>query len=196
VSASPAQVELGDSGLLLLERGRLGNALRSGGRGVAFQRVGGFGASAGRIGAVTDHGDGRYSARYRADTAGRPDTIRALLDGVPVTSSRPTVTVVCTALAVSPAQSQVTVNYTTSSRAPVRHVTLPSGVSTTVTLWARDDRACPVTVPVLVDLGTAGGTSGGVLGAVVDQGAGTHVASHRQTAGTVTAVVARWTACR
>ncbi|HXV92243.1 MAG TPA: invasin domain 3-containing protein, partial [Pseudonocardia sp.] len=192
VSASPAQVELGDSGLLLLEtRDAWGNALRSGGRGVAFQRVGGFGASAGRIGAVTDHGDGRYSARYRADTAGRPDTIRALLDGAPVTSARPTITVVCTALAVSPAQSQVTVNDTTPSRAPVRHVTLPSGVSTTVTLWARDDRACPVTVPVLVALGTAGGTSGGVMGAVVDQGDGTYVASFTGgTAGTASAVVA------
>jgi len=192
LAASPALVELGDSGLLLLEtRDAWGNALRAGGRSVAFQRVGGFGVSSGRIGAVTDHGDGRYSARYRADTAGRPDTIRASMDGVPVTSARPTITVVCTAQVVSPVQSQVTVNDTTPSRAPVRHVTLPSGVSTTVTLWARDERACPVTVPVAVVLGTSGGTSGGVLGAVVDQGDGTYVAAFTGgMAGTATAIVA------
>ena len=100
-------IELGDSATLLLEtRDAYGNLLGSGGRSVVFHRVGGFGVSAGSIGPVTDHGDGTYAARYLSDSAGRPDTIYTSVDGVPLTSPRPTITVTCTATSVSPALSR------------------------------------------------------------------------------------------
>ncbi|MGE3525334.1 MAG: invasin domain 3-containing protein, partial [Gemmatimonadales bacterium] len=178
LSVLPEQVDLGDSSLIRLDtRDGFGNPLGQGGLAVTFRRSNAIGASVGRISPVMDQGDGSYSAFYVADTAGIPDTIRASVGGLPVTTVRPTIQVVCTPGPVDLTTSGLTVNDTTPAQSPSRQVTLQSGVTTTITLRTRDSRSCPVTAPHIVVFGTTGGTSTGVLGSTVDQGDGTYTAT-------------------
>ncbi len=178
LAAAPATVALGDSATIrLTTRDALGNTVSEGGQAVSFQRVGGAGTSMGTIRGLRDVGDGSYTAYYVADSAGTPDTIRATLNGDLVTSGMPTLTVICSAGPVSLAASTVLVNDTTAAQSPVKHVTLPSGVTTTVTLRVRDNQGCPVSSPLTVSFGAVGGTSTGTLGATVDQGDGTYTAT-------------------
>jgi len=178
LSASPATLNLGDSATIVLSTvDGFGNLVGQGGRAVVFQRAGGPGSSSGTIRGEVDHGDGRYSAYYVSDAAGAGDTIRAILDGVLVSSGMPTITVVCTPGPVSLVGSVMTVNDTTAAARPVSQVTLPSGVTTTITLQARDSRSCPVTAPLTVVFSTSGGGSTGQIGPTVDQGDGSYTAT-------------------
>jgi adhesin/invasin len=190
VSVSPAQVQLDDSALITLTtRDAFGNALATGGHTVMFARQGGFGASAGRIRATTDPGDGRYTAYYVADSAGTADAISATLDGAAVTSGTASILVVCTPGPVSLDVSDATVNDSTAARTPSKQVVLPSGVTSTILLRVRDSRSCPVTTPHTVAFTLGGGTSTGTLGGVVDQGDGSYTATFTAvTAGTATTV--------
>jgi adhesin/invasin len=190
VSVAPAQVELDDSALITLTtRDDFGNALVSGGHTVSFARRGGFGSSAGRIGAVADHGDGHYTAYYVADSAGTADAIEASVDGAALTSGQPSILVTCTPGPVSLDVSDATVNDSTPDRTPSKQVVLASGVTSTILLRVRDTRTCPVTAPHIVAFTLSGGTSTGVLGGVVDQGDGSYTATVTAvTAGTATTV--------
>ncbi len=169
---------LGDSAMITLAtRDSFGNGLAKGGHTVAFARRGRPGTGVGIIRGFVDHSDGRYTAWYVADSAGAADTITAALDGIAVTSALPAVTVVCSAGAPSPSVTVVTVNDTTAAHNPVHHATLPSGVSTTITLLARDQRGCPVSAPHTIAFATSGGSSTGHIGSTVDQGDGSYIAT-------------------
>ena len=62
-----------------------------GGHWVLIQR--GTGTSNGTLSAVTDHGDGTYTATFTGNTAGTARTFNAFIDGYPITSPLPAVTV-------------------------------------------------------------------------------------------------------
>ncbi len=94
----------------LVTRDAQGNHLIGGGRLVAFGVSGG--TSAGTLGPTTDHGDGRYSAVFTATARGTPVTVSATVDGVPVATALPTVTV---AAGVSPDSSYLEVSSDTVS---------------------------------------------------------------------------------
>jgi adhesin/invasin len=149
------------------------------------------GVSVGRIGPVTDHEDGTYTAQYHGDSAGTADLIRSTIDGQPITSASPSVTVgpACTPGPVSLAVSDVTINDTTLARRPVKTLTLPSGVTTTMTLRITDSFGCPVPEPHSVVFATAGGSSTGILGATVALGHGIFTATFTgHTSGSVTQI--------
>ena len=194
VDAAPSRVPLGDSATIRLRaRDGYGNPLAAGGLAVAFQREGGKGVSVGRIGPVSDHQDGTYTAQYVGDSAGLPDVIHATLEGFAVTSPSPTLTVgpACTAGPVSLAISDLTINDTTRARFPVKALTLPSGVTTTVTLRVNDSRSCPVSQSHAVVVTATGGTSTGVVGDVVNLGDGRYEMTFiGQVAGTTTTLTA------
>ena len=193
LTATPRRLGSGDSARVRLQaRDAYGNEVAQGGRRVTFRRTGGDGVSLGRLGPVTDAGDGTYLAWYHADSAGAPDEIRATLDGATVRSTVSiTVGAVCTPGPVSYDASEVTVNDTTAARRPVKSLTLQSGVTTTVNLKVSDARGCPITAPLAVAFAAAGGTSTGVLGATVDQGDGTWTATFTgRVSGAATTVTA------
>jgi outer membrane lipoprotein SlyB len=185
-------INVRDSAIVrLVARDRFGNVLRHGGREVTFARFGGVGVSVGRIGPVTDHEAGTYTAQYHGDSAGTADLIRSTIDGQPITSASPSVTVgpACTPGPVSLAVSDVTINDTTLARRPVKTLTLPSGVTTTMTLRITDSFGCPVPEPHSVVFATAGGSSTGILGATVALGHGIFTATFTgHTSGSVTQI--------
>ncbi|HJU75222.1 MAG TPA: invasin domain 3-containing protein, partial [Gemmatimonadaceae bacterium] len=96
-----------------------------------------------------------------------------------ITSASPTVTVgaACTAGPVSLTTTELTINDTTVAQNPVAALTLPSGVTTTLTLRVRDADGCPVTQPHRVAFSVAGGGSTGVLGATADLLDGRYIAT-------------------
>jgi adhesin/invasin len=193
LSAVPQRVGAGDSAAVRLEtRDKYGNRVPAGGRQVTLRRTGGSGVSVGRLGPVSDAGDGTYTAWYHADSAGAPDVIRATLDGLGVRATVSiTVGTACTPGPISYTATDITVNDTTPARQPVRSITLPSGVTTTVTLRVRDARGCPITSPLDVAFAVTGGTSTGTLGSTVNQGDGTYTATFTgHTAGSATTVTA------
>jgi len=79
------------STLMLITRDESSAAVTSGGHAVAFDVSGG--TSTGTLGAVSDHGDGTYSATFTGNTTGTPLTVTATVDGGAVTSTAPTVQV-------------------------------------------------------------------------------------------------------
>ena len=177
-TAAPTRVDVGDSALVRLEtRDGYGNRLEAGGLVVTFQRAGGPGVSVGHLRPVTDAGDGSYLAAYIADTAGVPDTVLATIGTTAVIAAMPVIQVTCTPGAASTQQSTLTVNDTTAAKAPTNAVSLPSGVSTTVTLTVRDSRGCPITASHVVAFTVSGGTGTGTLGPTVDQGDGSYTAT-------------------
>ncbi len=178
--ADPSVINVRDSATVrLVTRDAYGNLVRLGGRRVTFSRAGGAGVSVGHLGAVSDDQDGMYTAQYFADSAGTADVIRATLDGHTVTSPSPTITVgaACTPGPLSLSSSELTVNDTTVAQRPVSTLTLPSGVTTTVTLRVRDAFGCPVTQPHNVIFSLAGGSSTGLLGPTVSLADGRHTAT-------------------
>jgi adhesin/invasin len=195
LSAAPAEIAPGDSSVVQL-RGRdgYGNDLAAGGRTVLFNRHGPYSAGVGHFTPVVDHGDGRYSAYFVADTAGTAAFIAATLDGDTVKSGDPSILVACapgTVQIVSLDVSDVTVNDSTPARRPSKQVVLASGVTSTILLRARDSRTCLVTAPHTVVFTTSGGTSTGTLGPVLDQGDGSYTAGFTAVAaGTPTTVQA------
>jgi adhesin/invasin len=93
VSVSVASVVAGATTTLTLQaKDQYGNEITVGGRSVLFTTSGG--TSTGEISATSDNGDGTYSATFAAELAGTATTICASIDGAPVTSALPTITVV------------------------------------------------------------------------------------------------------
>ena len=178
--ADPSLVNVGDSATIrLVTRDSYGNEAWQGGGRVTFARSGGAGVSVGRIGPVTDRGDGTYTAQYRADSAGTPDAIRATLDGRAITSASPTIAVgpACTPGPISLSASDVSINDTTPAQRPVKRLTLQSGVTTTLTLRVKDALGCAVTQHRNVAFAAVGGSSTGVIGPTVDLADGRYTAT-------------------
>jgi adhesin/invasin len=178
LTADPPFINVGDTAtIVLVTRDAYGNALTSGDHAVSFSRMGGPGASVGRILEVIDHGNGRYTAAYVGDSVGTQDVIAAAIDGHSVTSTLPAITVgpSCTPGPLSLSSSDLTINDTTSARVPVKALTLPSGVTTTLTIRVRDALDCPIAAFHAVAVTASGGQSTGVTGETVDLGDGRHV---------------------
>jgi adhesin/invasin len=149
-----------------------------GGATVAFSRTGG--TSNGSISAVTDHGDGTYTAVFSATTAGTATTINALFNGKPITTTAPTVTV--TYGAVSAANSVLLSDLSV----------IASGDIAELTLTTYDAHGNAVTSGgAAVTLGHAGGTSTGNFGTITDNGDGSYSAFFTGvTAGSATSIIA------
>ena len=93
ITVSDDTVAAGSGAVMgLMVRDAYGNRHTTGGLDVSFYLSGG--TSNGTIGSVTDNGDGSYSADFTAQTAGTPSDVGATITGNPVTSARPTVTVI------------------------------------------------------------------------------------------------------
>ena len=177
--AEPSTVNMRDSATVrLVARDAYGNVVRRGGQRVTFSRTGGAGVSVGHIGPVADNADGTYTAQYFADSAGTADSIRATIDARAITSPSPTITVgeACTAGPISYAVSELTINDTTIAHRPVATLTLPSGVTTTLTLRVRDALGCAITQPHSIAF-TVTGASTGALGSTVDLLDGRYIAT-------------------
>ncbi len=169
VTVAAASIAAGDATTITLTaRDASGNALGGGGATVAFSL--GAGTSVGTIGPTTDQGDGTYTATFTATGTGSARTILASVNGDPVTSTAPTITV--SAGAVSPSQSTVS----------VADATVASGSATTVMLTARDGLGNILTgggLTVAFTLG--GGSSAGTFSLVTDAGDGTYTATFTAT---------------
>ncbi|MGO9915982.1 MAG: invasin domain 3-containing protein [Isosphaeraceae bacterium] len=137
----------------------------TGGLSVAFGL--GNGSAGGTFGAVTDNGDGTYTAVFTGTTAGT-NTITATINGQPVTTTAPSVT-------VTPGQVDLTQS-TVSASAPA----LPVGGTTTVTLLARDAYGNEETTGGLtVSFGLDSPV--GTFSQVIDNGNGTYSATFTAT---------------
>src|SRR3990167_10608231 len=79
------------STITLTARDSAGDLVGAGGATVAFDL--GAGTSVGTIGAVTDVGDGTYTATFTPTGTGTPRTVTATVNGATVTTSMPTITV-------------------------------------------------------------------------------------------------------
>jgi hypothetical protein len=89
ITAEPANIQAGGTlTITLTTKDNSGTALSSGGLAVGF----GVASGSGAFGPVTDNGDGTYSASFTATKAGSY-TFTASINGQPVSSAAPTVTV-------------------------------------------------------------------------------------------------------
>lgn len=171
----------GDSTILLLRaKDDQGRDIRGAGKSVVFGVGGGAGSSSGSVGITADLGDGTYAATVVGTTAGSAAPITASIDGVPVSSSLPTLTVV---------PGPVSLNASTVS---VSDSVVAVGATVTITLVARDAFANQQTAGGLTVLfALAGGTSDGTFTAVSDNGDGTYQGDFQGvTAGGPTSVTA------
>lgn len=98
--SSPTAAPSGSVVITLQAKDAAGNNLTTGGRTVAFTLTGG--TSTGTLGAVTDHGDGTYTATFTAGSMGTALTVGATIDGVAVTSTLPTIQVIALAVTSVP----------------------------------------------------------------------------------------------
>jgi hypothetical protein len=159
-------------------RDSTGNQEFGGGLTVAFGL--GTGSASGTISAVTDNGNGTYTATITGTKAGS-NTITATIGGQKITSTAPTVTVVPGAVSLS--QSTITVS--------ASQVT--SGGTATVTLVARDANGNQEPSGGLkVALGLGTGSASGTLGTVTDHKNGTYTATFTATtagSNTITATI-------
>jgi hypothetical protein len=156
-----------------------GNKETTGGLTVVFGQSGG--TSAGTISAVTDNHNGTYTATFTGTTAGTATTITATINGSPVTSTLPSITV--TPSVVSTAKSTVSVS----------PGSVAAGSTATITLQAEDANGNLITEggdTVTFALGSSG-TSSGSIGAVTDNHNGTYTATFTgTTAGTANTITA------
>lgn len=177
VTVSAGTVASGTAVTLRLQtRDAFGNNLTTGGATVVFSDSGG--TSTGVIGSTTDNGDGTYQASFRGGVAGTPTSIKATVNGILVTTARPTVAV--TAGAISALTSVVT----TSSD------TVSSGSSGTLTLQAKDSAGNSLSSGGATVVFThTGGTSTVSIGTTTDHANGTYTALFTaDSAGTATTV--------
>jgi YD repeat-containing protein len=179
VRLSTASVQSGSGITVTLQaEDSAGNDLTSGGLVVGFG-LGQVGGGQGTFTNATDHGDGTYTATFTGTIAGA-NTITATIDGQPVTTAAPTISV--TAGPADPSNSVVTIN----------SGSLQSGSAATVTLQARDAAGNDVStggLTVVFGLGSSTGGQG-TFGLVQDNGNGTYTASFAGTlagANTITA---------
>ena len=179
LTLSASQVISGNSAsVTLVARDSTGNQEFGGGLTVAFGL--GTGSASGTISAVTDNGNGTYTATITGTKAGS-NTITATIGGQKITSTAPTVTVVPGAVSLS--QSTITVS--------ASQVT--SGGTATVTLVARDANGNQEPSGGLkVALGLGTGSASGTLGTVTDHKNGTYTATFTATtagSNTITATI-------
>ncbi|MCI0707642.1 MAG: FG-GAP-like repeat-containing protein [Ignavibacteriae bacterium] len=135
----------------------------------------GSGTSTGTFAATVDNGDGTYSAVFTGGVAGTPKDVNATINGTPVTSTLPQVTVKSGAF--SPQTSFVHQIFTPGFFVPIAFI--QSGSSITVTLQAKDATGNNHTSGGLnVSFYHKGaGTSTGNFSATIDNGNGTYQAS-------------------
>ncbi len=137
----------------------------TGGLTVAFGL--GTGSAGGMFGAVTDNGDGTYTAVFTGITAGN-NTITATINGQPVTTAAPSVT-------VTPGQADLTQSTVSASASA-----LPVGGTTTVTLTAIDaDGNQETSGGLTVSFGLDSPV--GTFSQVIDNGNGTYSATFTAT---------------
>ncbi len=169
VSTSGNSIVAGDTVALTLKGfDEFDRPLVGGGRTVVFSHSGGTSTGAVIPPTATDNEDGTYTAYFVGQLAGSATTIEASIDGAPVTSTRPAVTVV-----PGPAS-------TSQSIVSVADDTLAVGETTTITLQAHDAFGNQITVgglAVELSLQTAQGASEGTVGATSDIGDGTYTAT-------------------
>ncbi len=168
ISVSLATVAAGgQTTVTLTARDAYGNQETAGGSTIVFSL--GTGTAGGTFSAVTDNGNGTYTATFTGTKAGS-NTIKATIGRQAVTSTSPTVKV--TPAAVSLSQSTISVGA----------ATIAAGGQTTVTLTARDAYGNQETAggsTIVFSLGT--GTAGGTFSAVKDNGDGTYTATFTGT---------------
>ena len=185
VSVSSSTLSSGTtSTLTVIAKDALGNRITTGGMSVGFNLSGATGRSTGTISAVSDHGDGSYTATLTGVGSGSAATVGATLGGIAVSSSLPTVTV--TPGAFSLANSTVSVTPAGSS--------VVSGSSVDLILSAKDAAGNQLTSGGQTGLSffASGGTSTATLGSVMDRGDGTYMGSFTGVlAGTALTLVAK-----
>ncbi len=177
ISATAASIQSGSTTTVkVTAKDAFGNVQAKGGLSVGLTL--GSGAASGTFSAVTDNGDGTYTAIFTAAKAG-VNTIQATIGGLAVASSLPTVTIT---------PGPVSLSQSTATFPPAN---LPSGSSATATLTARDANGNQQSgggLPVGFVLGA--GTAAGTFGTVIDNHDGTYSATFTATtAGTNTIAV-------
>jgi hypothetical protein len=154
VSPSQASVSSGGTTSFTLQaRDASGNNETTGGLTVAFS-LGGSTGGQGTFGAVKDNGDGTYSATFTGTMSGA-NTVVASIDGSPVTSTPPSITV--TPGPASPTNSVVTLVSND----------VQSGSTTTINFQARDAAGNDLTSGGL-DVAFALGNPSANTGAITD----------------------------
>ena len=164
--AAPASVPAGgQSTITLTVVDAAGDRLS--GQSVAFGLApGGVG---GALGAVTDHGDGTYSATFTAGTTPGTTTLTAAINGQAVTSTAPAVTV--TAGPVSLSQS--TISLTAAN--------LIAGSTATVTVTAKDAYGNPEPAGLPITFGLGSGSGSGTFSSVTYSSGGLYQATFTAT---------------
>ena len=177
--AAPLIVPAGGQSIITLTaEDASGNAVA--GASVAFGLAAGSMQSAGPVqGAVTDNGNGTYTATFTAGTQPGSDTLTATIYGQTVTSPAPTITV--TPGPVSLSQSTISIT----------PATLQAGGTATVVLTARDAFGNVEGGGLGIAFGLGTGAAGGMFSAVSDNGNGTYTATFTAaTAGTARTITA------
>jgi uncharacterized protein (TIGR03118 family) len=179
VSVSPASVQAESAATVTLTaRDANGRQEPSGGLVVNFGL--GSGDGTGRFSAVTDNGNGTYTAMFTGTTAGGR-VITATIGGQAVTSTLPTVT-------ITPGPASLATSFVSVSSS-----TIPVSGTTTVTLTARDtDGNQEASGGLTVVFGQGAGSGSGTISTVTDHGNGTYTATFTATAAgsiTVTATL-------
>ena len=165
ITVSSGSVPSGTTSTLTLQaRDSNNNNLISGSETVVFSRSGG--TSTGSIGATTIVGNGTYTAVFSAITIGTPTNISATVNGSPVTSKSPTITVVPGLVS------------TATSTIAASAASIDSGATSVITMTARDANGNQQSSGGLVVAMTrSGGTTTGTFSAVADNGNGTYTST-------------------
>ncbi len=175
ITVSSGSVQSGNGVTLTLQgKDGGGNNMTSGGATVVFSFTGGSSTGTIAPSPATDNGNGTYTATFTGVLAGVATTIHATIDGAPVATTLPAVTV--TPGVISAATSLVSVSSPTVSAAG----------TATLTLQARDAAGNALTTGgATVAFTISGGTSAGTIGSTTDNGNGTYTATFTAvTAGT------------
>lgn len=126
---------------------------------ISFQATGG--TSTGTFSAVTNHGNGMYTAIYTGVLAGTAKNIAVVVDGNALAMSTP--------VAVTPGVAS-----SVTSTLAVSQPTLPSGTDSLVTATLKDLAGNPISSGVMVAFNKSGGTSTGTFDGVVNAGNGVY----------------------
>ena len=168
----------GTSTLTLQAKDSAGNNITVGGLTVIFNHSGGTSAGSIAPSPATDNDDGTYTATFTGQTAGTATTIGATINGTPVTSTLPTITVITSGI------STVTSVVTSSDSV------LSTGGVATLTLQAKDAAGNAITSGgATVVFTQSGGTSTGTISATNDHADGSYTATFTGvSAGTATTI--------
>jgi adhesin/invasin len=176
--AQPSVAVGGTTLVTLTARNAAGTPLSTGGSTVAFS-LGSVSGGQGTFGAVSDNGNGTYTATFTGSTAGI-NTITATIGGQALTSTAPAITVTA-----PPGPADLAQTIVAASPASVA-----VGGTSTVTLTAKDTNGTPLTTggaTVVFSLGNPASGGQGTFGSVTDNGNGTYTAIFTgTTAGTNT----------